>query len=76
VGRDPLPDFGLGVVGVAGDRRGSRTGLRKHYSLFCTESTLESVFFRLFMRKREKLGKNVGAKGENVNIFREKNFLS
>ena len=52
----------------AGGRRGW-TGLGKHYSLFWTVSTLESVFF---LRKREKLAKNVGAKGENVNILGEK----
>jgi len=43
-------------------------GLGKHYSLFCTESTLESVIlFVFFIRKREKLAKNVGVKSENVN---------
>ena len=37
-----------------------------------TESTLESVFFRPFIRKREQLAKNVGVKVENVNILGEK----
>jgi len=64
-GRDP-PDFGLGVVGVTGRVVG------KHYSLFCTERTLESVFFVFFIRYREKLAKNVGVKVGNVNILGEK----
>jgi len=34
---------------------GSWTGLGKHYSVFCTESTSENVFF---IRKREKFAKN------------------
>ena len=45
------PDFGLGGLGVPGGSRGSLTGLGKYYSLSCTESTLERVFFRLFYKK-------------------------
>jgi len=45
------PDFGQGVVGALGCLRGSWTGLRKHYSLFCTESTSESVIFSSFFKK-------------------------
>jgi len=44
-------------------------GLGKHYSLFCTKSTLENVFFAFRIRKREKLAKNIGVKGQNVNIL-------
>jgi len=33
-------DFGLEVVGSQEVEVGSWTGLEKHYSLFCTESTL------------------------------------
>ena len=35
------------------------------YSLFCTESMLESVFFR----NRDKLCKNVGVNGKNCNFL-------
>jgi len=62
------PRFWAGGHGVTGGRRGSWTELGKHYSLFCTEITLQSVFFVFFIRKREKLAQNIGAKGENVNI--------
>src|SRR6218665_2289154 len=44
--------------------------LGKHYSVFCTESTLENVFF---MRKRETFCKNVGVKGDYLR--RKANFL-
>ena len=40
LGLGVAPDFGLGVAG------GSWAGLGKHYSLLCTESILESVFFQ------------------------------
>src|SRR6218665_3003035 len=56
--------FWAGLMGVAG---GSWTGFGKHYSVFCTESMLETVFYKqhllrsvFFMRKRE----NAGVKGE------------
>jgi len=63
-GRDPqiLSWVSWGFQGVV---RGVVNESQKNYSLFCTESTLESI---LFIRKREKLAQNVGAKGENVNI--------
>src|SRR6218665_3722657 len=49
-------------------------GSRK--TLFCTESRLESVIlFVFFIRNREKFAKNVGVKGENVNILGEKTFF-
>ena len=61
------PDFGWGLWGAPG---GLWTGLGKHYSLFSTESMLESVFF---IRKRERLAQNAGGKGENVMwIFMDK----
>jgi len=66
--RVATPRFWAGVVGSQGFVRRSWTGLGKHYSLFCEESTLESVFF---IRKREKLAKNIGVKGENLNILGE-----
>jgi len=53
-------------------------GFGKHYSLFFTESTLESVFFVFFKKEKFFLAKNVGVKGENVNIiniFGEKTIL-
>ena len=55
-GRDP-PDFGLGGRGGrSASRRGVVNGSRKTlYSLLCTESTLESVFFRLFYNKERKI---------------------
>jgi len=65
IGRSRLPRFWAGRSWGPSGRRESWTGLGKDYSLFCTESTLESVFF---IRKREKWAQNVGAKGENVNI--------
>ena len=66
------PSFGLGGSwDVAGGRRGSWTGLGKHYSVFCTESKLENVFF---MRKREVFCKNVGVEGEYLR--RKVNFLN
>ena len=55
----------MGVVG-------GREWVSENTSLFCTESTLGSVFF---IRKKEKIAKNVGVKGENVNIFGEKTFF-
>src|SRR6218665_4042967 len=53
-GRD-TSDFGLGVVeGRWGsyEGRGRWTGFGKQYSVFCTESTLENVFF---CKKREHI---------------------
>jgi len=36
-------------------------------AIFCTESTLETVFFRVFYQKhREKLAQNVGGKAEKT----------
>jgi|SRR6218665_995213 len=43
-------------------------GLGKHYSLFCTESTLESFFF---IRKRE----NVVVKGERLIFWEKRQFF-
>src|SRR6218665_4230182 len=63
------PGGGLGVAtpkclaGVVGSQ--GVVGVRERV----TEGTLESVFFVFFIRKREKLAKNVGVKGE---IFLEK----
>jgi len=51
--RDPQILGSGGRGGVAG---GSWTCLGKYYSLFCTESMLESG---LFSRQRDKLTKNV-----------------
>ena len=56
-GRD-TSDFGLGVVeGRWGsyEGRGRWTGFGKQYSVFCTESTLENVFF---VRRENTFGKN------------------
>jgi len=48
---------------AGGGRSGSWTGLGKYYSLFWTESMLESdLFFK--KEKREKIAKNVGVTGK------------
>jgi len=65
------PDFGLGVVEVAGD--GVRVW-KCYYSLFCTESMLGSG---MFSKKRGKLAQKVGVNGKNWNLFwRNDNFVS
>lgn len=59
------PGFGL---------RGSWTGVGKYFSLFSAERMLESG---LFLRKREKLARNIGVNGKNWHLFgRNKTFLS
>ena len=68
--RSRPPDFGLGgVVGVAGELqgRGSCTGLGKYYSLFWTESMLESEFFQ---EKKETFGYKVGVDGQKLKFLR------
>ncbi len=58
-----LPDFGLGVEGLASGSQGVVDGSRENcYSLFCTESMLESG---MISRKREKFAKNVGLNSQN-----------
>ena len=59
-----------GGRGRRGSYREVVNGSRKTlYSLFCTESTLENIRFRYFIRKTEKLAKNVSVKGDDVNIL-------
>jgi len=53
-------------VGVSGGFEGDRERVWENtIRLFCTESTLERIVFRVFIRKGEKLAQNVG---EEVNI--------
>jgi len=63
-----LPRFWAEGRGVPRGSQGVVNGSGKHYSLFCTESALESVFSRLFYKKERKISQHVGAQGENVNI--------
>jgi len=61
-----------------GRKGGHERGLGKHYSLFCTESRAyvrTRFYFRLSNQKERKLAKNVGVKGENVNILGEKTIF-
>ena len=64
------PDFGMGILGVAG---GGWRVSKYNYSLFCTESMLESG---LFSRKREKFAQNVGVMVKIVIFGWNDNFLS
>ena len=55
----------MGLQGVVGGReRNSESTI----AYFAQKSRYKACFLSFFIRKREKLAQNIGAKGENVNI--------